>query len=87
MIRQMKPPVILPLDSRMMRSSRTGVNIAQTHRFPEFLQAPRQPLADALGVIVRVVVVRRSRHGNSCCVDHCQRREPQGGEELECGIH
>jgi hypothetical protein len=41
---QMKPPLILPMDSRLMHRSRARVVVAQTHRFPAFLQAPRQPL-------------------------------------------
>jgi hypothetical protein len=41
------------------------VDVAQIHRFPECLQAPRQPLADALGIAVGVVVVWRGGHGGS----------------------
>jgi hypothetical protein len=44
--------LILPMDSRLMPLSRARVDAAQSHRFPEFLQATRQPLADALGVVV-----------------------------------
>ena len=44
--------LILPLDSRLMTLSRARVDVAQTHRFPEFLQAPRQALGDVLGVVV-----------------------------------
>ena len=43
MFRQMKPPWILPMDSRLMPRSRARADAAQTHRFQEFLQAPRQP--------------------------------------------
>ena len=32
----------------------------ESHRFPEFLQATRQPLADAFGVVVVVVAGRGS---------------------------
>ena len=38
---------------------------AQTASFPQLLQAPRQPLTDALGVVVSVVIVRRGGHGGS----------------------
>ena len=55
----MKPPLILPMDSRLMPRSRARVDVAQTHRFPEFMQAHRQPFVDALGV----VVVRRGGPG------------------------
>ncbi len=37
-IAQMKPPLILPMDSRLMPLSRASTGVAQTHRFPEFLQ-------------------------------------------------
>jgi hypothetical protein len=37
-IAQMKPPLILPMDSRLLPRSRARVAVAQTHRFPEFLQ-------------------------------------------------
>lgn len=35
---------------------------AQPAAFPEFLKPSRQPLADALGVVVGFVVVRRRGH-------------------------
>ena len=35
---QMKPPLILPMDSRLMPLSRARADVAQTHRFPECLQ-------------------------------------------------
>ena len=44
MIEEMNPPLILPMDSHLLPRSRARVDVAQTHRFPEFLQAPRQPL-------------------------------------------
>ncbi len=36
------PRSILPMDSRRLPRSRARVEVAQRHRFPEFLQAPRQ---------------------------------------------
>ncbi|MDH4453599.1 MAG: hypothetical protein QE570_10530 [Verrucomicrobiota bacterium] len=48
LLKAMKLPSILPMDSRLMPLSRARVDVAQTHRFPEFQQAPR-PLADVLG--------------------------------------
>jgi hypothetical protein len=42
MIALLNPALILPMDSRLMPRTRARVDIAQTHRFPEFLQAPRQ---------------------------------------------
>ena len=41
----------------------------------------RQPLADALGIVVGVVVVRRGGHGGSCSVKRGQRREQDGAQE------
>ena len=41
----------------------------------KLLQTPRQPLADTLGVVVGVVVVRRYGYGNSCGVQNGQRRK------------
>ena len=38
MVGQMKLPLTLPMDSRLMPRSRARVGVAQTHRFPEFLQ-------------------------------------------------
>jgi hypothetical protein len=61
----MKPPLILPMHSRLMPRSRARVDVAQTHRFLEFLKPTRQPLADAFGVVMGVVVVRRGGHGGS----------------------
>lgn len=58
--------LILPMASRLMPLSRAGVDVAQTHRFPEFLQSPRQPLADALGVVVGGVAGR----GSLCVCRH-----------------
>ena len=49
-------------NARRMPLSRPGVDGAHTHRFPEFMQARRQPFADALGIIMGVVVVRRGGH-------------------------
>jgi hypothetical protein len=43
----MEPPLILPMDSRLMPRSRARVDVAQTHRFPEFQQAPRQTACQA----------------------------------------
>jgi hypothetical protein len=43
----MKPPLILPMDSRLMPLSRAKADVAQSHRFPEFLQAPRQTACQA----------------------------------------
>jgi hypothetical protein len=43
----MKPPLILPKDSRLLPLSRAGVDVAQTHRFPEFLQASWQTACQA----------------------------------------
>jgi hypothetical protein len=40
----------LPMDSRLMPLSGARVDVAQTHRFPEFLQAPRQPVRDIWAV-------------------------------------
>jgi len=37
MVEQMKLPLILPMDSRLLPRSRARVDVAQTHRFPEFL--------------------------------------------------
>jgi hypothetical protein len=34
--------------SRLMQLSRARVDVAQTHRFPEFLQAPRQTACQAV---------------------------------------
>jgi len=48
MFRQVKPPLIMPMDSRLMPRSRARVNDAQTHRFPEFLQAPRLAACQAV---------------------------------------
>jgi hypothetical protein len=42
----MKTPLILPMNFRLMPRSRAREDVAQTHRFPEFLQAPRQPVRD-----------------------------------------
>jgi hypothetical protein len=39
-IAQMKPPLFLPMDSRLIPLSRAVAVVAQTHRFPEFLQVP-----------------------------------------------
>jgi hypothetical protein len=47
-IAQMKPPLNLPMDSRLMPHSRARVDVAQTHRFPEFLPAPRQTACQAV---------------------------------------
>jgi hypothetical protein len=38
---------------------------AQPAVFPQLQQASRQPLADALGIVVGVVLVRRGGHGGS----------------------
>ena len=57
--------LILPMDSRLMALSRARVDAAQTDRLPEFLKPTRQPVADALGVVVGVVVVLRGGHGGS----------------------
>jgi hypothetical protein len=46
--RQIKPPLILQMDSRLLPRSRARADVAQTHRFPEFLQAPRQTACQAL---------------------------------------
>ncbi len=62
MISQMKPPLILPMDSLLMPRSRARLDVAQSHRFREFLQATRQRLTDALGVVVSFVVVRHGGH-------------------------
>ncbi len=35
-----KTPWFLPMSSRLMPRSRARVDVAQTHRFPEFLQVP-----------------------------------------------
>ncbi len=56
----MKPPLLLPMDWRLMTLSRAALDMAQTHRFPECLQASRQPLPDALGVVVGGVAGRGS---------------------------
>ena len=40
------------MDSRLLPLSRAGADAAKSQRFPEFQQSPRQPLADALGVVV-----------------------------------
>ncbi len=48
---------------------------AQPTAFPQFLKPPRLPLANALGVVVGVVVVRRYGYGNSCGVQNGQRRK------------
>ena len=47
----------------------------------QFLKPARQPLTDALGVVVGLVVVRRGGHGGSIpgCVE-------QGGEECDDGF-
>lgn len=55
---QMKAALILPMDSRQMPLSRVRADAAQTHRFPEFLQAPRYPLG---GFEVRAAGGRCSR--------------------------
>jgi hypothetical protein len=47
LLKAMKPPLTLPMDFRLMPRSQAGVNIAQTHCFPEFLQAPRQTACQA----------------------------------------
>ena len=49
--------------------------ISQPTAFSEFLKPPRLPLANALGVVVGVVVVRRYGYGNSCGVQNGQRRK------------
>ena len=46
MFTQMFPPLILPMDSRLMSRSGARVNVAQTHRFPEFLMPTGQALAN-----------------------------------------
>jgi hypothetical protein len=48
MVGQTKPPLTLPMDSRLMPRSRVRVDVAQAHRFPEFLQAPRQTACQAV---------------------------------------
>ena len=48
---------------------------AQPTAFSEFLKPPRQPLANARGVVVGVVVVRCDGYGNSCGVQNGQRRK------------
>jgi hypothetical protein len=37
-------------NARLMPPSRARVDVAQTHRFPEFLQAARQPVRDIWAV-------------------------------------
>jgi hypothetical protein len=49
---QLNPPLILPMDSRLMPRSGARVDAAQTHRFPEFLNAPKQPHRDGLKSIM-----------------------------------
>ena len=49
--------------------------LAQSAAFEEFLKPTRQPLADALGAVVGVVVVRRVGPGNSCGMKRDQWRE------------
>jgi hypothetical protein len=51
--------------SAMKPLSRARPKVAQPNRFPEFLQAPRQPLADALGLVLGVVVVGIWHGGSS----------------------
>jgi hypothetical protein len=48
MFRQMKPPLILPMDSRLLPLSRARVDVAQSHGFLEFLKAPRQAACQAV---------------------------------------
>jgi len=59
MVSQLKSPLLLPMDSRLMPRSQARVDATQTHRFPEFLQTPRQPLADAFGIVVGISPLRR----------------------------
>jgi hypothetical protein len=44
MLKRLMPPLLLPMDSRLMPRTGAKGNVAQPHRFPEFLQSPRQPL-------------------------------------------
>jgi len=60
MVDQLNPQLRQRMDFRLMPRSLSRVEVVQTHRFREFLQAPRQPLAYALGVFVGVMVVRRA---------------------------
>ncbi len=43
LLKAMKPPLILPMGSRLMPRSRARVGVAQTHRFSDFLQALGKP--------------------------------------------
>lgn len=61
----MKLLLILLIESQRMASSRARLDIAQTQRFPKLLKPTRQPLAETLGLVVGVVVVRRGGHGGS----------------------
>jgi hypothetical protein len=45
MVERMKPPLILPMDSRLLPRSRARVDAAQTHRSTEFLPARPQRIA------------------------------------------
>ena len=54
MVSQLKSPLLLPMAFQLLPHSQARVDVAQTHRFPEFLQAPRQPLADAFGIVVGI---------------------------------
>jgi hypothetical protein len=54
----------MPKDSLLVPRSRARVDVAQTHRLPECLPEPRQPLEDTLDVVVGVVVVLRGGHGD-----------------------
>lgn len=73
----MAEPELYPADATLTSEA----IFVQSATFPEFLKTIWQPLADALGVVVGVVVVRRSGHGNLCGMECGQRSEQHGGEE------
>ena len=60
---------------------------AQATAFPQLQQALRQPLADAFGVVVGVVVVRRGGQGGSSPWFCCERAAPMCSQIHQLHAH